>query len=409
MLVSRSDRLNPRLRQVLGLALALATSMFAAVASADDVVASPDVQSQVVVRDRPMGAPAKRVGVVRKGERVTLLESVPYYYRVRLANGTEGYVAKRWADVASVTPAALSGGDLVLHFIDVGQGDATLVECPNGSTILIDSGSTSGQDPDEVQAYVNGVLEKHGGDLDHLIVSHPDADHYNLLEDVLRDVRVRRSWYVGTRADYSDKQTFDWLKGVAEQPVVLGPDNYDPQETANSALSCGAAKVWILAAGVEASKSYKNAMSIVVMIRHGDFEAIVTGDATLDTEAVVLSRFSPAWLDVDLLRVGHHGSYATSTSRRWADTLSPRIAVFSAGYENSYGHPRGEVVDRLLPHVESHAVHGFRSATPNPRDEGPKYVFKNAQEGRGVYATAMSGTVIVSSYGSGYSLKAERN
>ncbi len=213
---------------------------------------------------------------------------------------------------------------------------------------------------------------------------------------------------MGERKDYADKGFFEWLGLTPDAHRVLQPDDHDPEVTANGSISCGAARIWIPAAAVEASKSYKNAMSIVVMIRYGDFEAVITGDATHDTEEVILERYGRAWLDIDLLRVGHHGSLATSTSVVWADALSPKVSILSAGYENSYGHPRGEVVDRLLPHAAASPAHRFRSATPNRRDEGPKYDFTTKTTSKAIYATAASGTIVVTTSGTGYALSTER-
>lgn len=160
------------------------------------------------------------------------------------------------------------------------------------------------------------------------------------------------------------------MAAVPRSQRVVTPETYDRAETPNTAVDCGAAKVWILAAAVEASHSAKNAKSIVVMVRYGDFEAVITGDATRDTEAVILGRYDPKWLDIDLLRVGHHGSEATSTSASWAKTLSPTLAIVSAGYDNTYGHPRQEVFDRLAPYTQAAAPHGFdrpRSARTRAR------------------------------------------
>jgi len=401
---SAESRLLRRLAIVASAAILLVSEP----AAAAQVTTAPFVTRGVHVRAQPRGAPSPIVGSLAPGARVELLESVPYYYRVRLPDGRTGYVSKRYTDEApSAAFAAAAAAPLRLHFIDVGQGDSTLVECPNGQTLLIDAGSTSGRSPDEVQQYISRVLQPHGGDLDTLIVSHPDADHYNLIPEVLHDVSVGRAWFVGIADDY-DGEVFRWLQREPRARTVLGPDVFDRPARPNAAISCGAAQVWILAAAVEASASPKNAMSIVVMIRHGDFEAMITGDATHDTEDVILARYPAAWLDLDVLRVGHHGSEATSTSKRWADTLSPKLAIISAGYENTYGHPRQEVVDRLTPHTPNVEAHGFRSAMKNPLG-GRRYVFTDVEDYReAVYSTAMSGTLIVSSSGTGFSVEAVR-
>jgi hypothetical protein len=201
-------------------------------------------------------------------------------------------------------------------------------------------------------------------------------------------------------------ETATWipLSPEASRMPATAPD-FDPQATRNSTIDCGAAKVWILAAAVEHPDSRKNAMSIVVMFRHGDFEAVFAGDATRATEDVIMTRYSPAWLDIDVVRVGHHGSLATSTSKRWGDVLTAKTAIVSAGYENSYGHPRSEVIDRLVVHTDSVPAHGFRQDRLNPADTGPKYLFSEPSNStEGVYSTATSRTIVVRSGGAGYTV-----
>lgn len=378
--------------------LFLALTLIASPATAEDIVPSERVKTSVVVREEPIGPPSQRVGALRPGERATLLESVPYFWKVQLSNGAEGFVSKNWTK-RSTTVAA---GPLQIHFIDVGQGDSTLILCPNGRTILADAGSTSGRSPDEIRDYIMRQIEDRGGDIDYLIVSHPDGDHYNLLREVLDEVPIGRAWYVGERKDYADPEVYDWINLVPESARRLVATDFDTQSRPNSEIDCGAAKLWILAAAVEHPKSRKNAMSIVLMVRFGDFEAIITGDATTATEDVIMSRYAETWLDVDVLRVGHHGSLATSTSKKWADTISPSIAVFSAGYQNTYGHPRAEVVDLLTPHTENVSAHAFRDWRANPND-GPRYLL-NETSGitEGVYVTSVNRTIVMMSTGVGF-------
>ena len=387
-------------KRVARLGVWLATAISSSAAYAVDIVPSPRVRSNVVVRAQPLGPPSTPVGALQRGQTAELLENVPYFYKIRLSNGVVGWVSKSWTDEVQ---AAVASGELALHFIDVGQGDATLAICPNGSTILIDAGSTSGRSPDEVRQYIVSQIEPHGMEIDTLIVSHPDADHYNLLQEVLDEIPIGRAFFVGKREDYSDEEVFDWLQQKPNAKTALQATFFDSQGNPNSSIDCGTAKVWILAAAVEHPDSRKNAMSIVVMFRHGDFEAVVTGDATRATEDVVMSRYPPAWLDVDVLRVGHHGSLATSTSQRWANVLTAKTAIVSAGYENSYGHPRKEVVDRLIGHTDSVPAHGFRQARLNSSDIGPKYEFMETPNfTEGVYSTATSRTIVVRTMGAGY-------
>ena len=76
--------------------LFLALAFIASPAAAEDIVPSERVRSSVVVREEPIGPPSQQVGSLRPGERATLLESVPYFWKVRLSNGAVGYVSKNW-------------------------------------------------------------------------------------------------------------------------------------------------------------------------------------------------------------------------------------------------------------------------------------------------------------------------
>ena len=138
------------------------------------------------------------------------------------------------------------------------------------------------------------------------------------------------------------------------------------------------------------------------MIRHGNFEVILTGDATKKTEEKILSRYSPSWLNSDALKVGHHGSSTTSTTDGWARFIKPEVAVVSAGIRSQHGHPRKEVIKRLEPFTkngdESHSISyssGVRGSYVWEDIEG--YVEQ-------IYSTVNSGNVVIRSDGNGYTV-----
>lgn len=320
---------------------------------------------------------------------------------------------KLFAAVAAAILAILPGAgaasaqagptpELAIHFINVGQGDSTLITCPNGANILIDGGSLPSQAAFRapLKTYVTRQILPRGGDIDYLIVTHPDNDHFNMLEFALNGIVVRRTYYVGTAGQYRHPTIFGWITNPVRRPVRLADTDFDPEATPNDNIDCGAADIWILAAAERSTQSPSNSMSIVVMVRMGDFEAILTGDATHATENAILGRYTPTFLDIDVLKVGHHGSVTTSTSREWANALSPRTAIVSAGLDSEHGHPRSEVTAHLTPHTIAAAAHPYRDSVSLGRR---RYRWTTQTAFReDIYSTATNGNIVIRTSGTGY-------
>lgn len=374
----------------------IASLLFIQHTLADTVVPSDRITSSLKVRAEA-SASSDTVGRLYKGESAQYLDSVPHWYHISLSNGTKGYVHKSWSELLSS-----SQGRLQVHFIDVGQGDSTLVICPNDRSILVDSGSSAGGNVDLVRDYILEVLDQHERRINTLVITHPDSDHYNYIPDMTNGVHIDRLFSVGTNEDYRTSFS-DWLDDYSDnRETVLQFDYFDTIGTPNPNIDCGDAEVYVLAAATESSFSRKNTMSIVLMIRYGDFEVLLTGDATKKTEESIISRYNNEWLDVDLLKVGHHGSLATSTTQQWADIVKPEVAVISAGYRSSHGHPRTEVLERLDDYTLDNAVPHRMSSATGVRGDYTWHDVDGYTER--IYLTNTNGNVVVTSDGNGYSV-----
>lgn len=354
------------------------------------------------IRAEPHSEAAK-IGHMLPGGKLPLLsKDVKYYYEIELPSGQTGYVSKSYSRVITNIPQTQS--DLKITFFDVGQGDSTLIKCPNRKHILIDAGSLSGVGSDDIRSQLIPELNSDDFRIHTLIITHPDADHYNKIENVLDDIPIDTVFWVGSKEDYN-KTFWEWFDTeLTADKRRLKADNFDPPNTPNPTIDCGKADFFILAADVQAKKSKKNATSIVVMVRYKEFEAIFTGDATHATESVILDRYNNKWLDIDLLKVAHHGSLSTSTGQNWANILSPEVAIISAGNRNRHGHPRQEVIERLEPHTKQVEIHPFISATGK---RGNYKWHPNDQYDEAIYSTVTNGMIQVTSDGNGWELSTD--
>ncbi|MBQ7923343.1 MAG: MBL fold metallo-hydrolase [Clostridia bacterium] len=220
-------------------------------------------------------------------------------------------------------------GDASIHFIDVGQGDATLIMTGTNS-VLIDTGTNASAD--SLVTY----LETYVGQIDYLILTHPHDDHTGGADEVLDAIPVRN-------VITPDIPGNDYYRVLEELS-----DTYDfnliPAEPGNR-YEAGEIYCTILGP-VHLDHSNLNDVSIVTKVDIGSVSLLCSGDAEQIAEQDVLANTDPALLDCDIYQVGHHGS-STSTSMEFFYAISPDICVISCGNGNSYGHPHSTVVSLI--------------------------------------------------------------
>ena len=226
-------------------------------------------------------------------------------------------------------PALASNPDkMEVHFIDVDQGDSTLITCGDHA-MLIDTGDDS-----KGTAIQNYLQKQKITKLDYLILTHPDADHIGGAPVILTKFEISRVFV----SNYEkDNKTY--------QKLIQALDNKRLKALTpkvNSKYTLGTATITILAPG----KKYDNPndASIAFLLKNGSTSFLFTGDAGENAEADILK--TDISLSADVYKVGHHGS-KYSTSKELIKAVNPTYAVISCGEGNSYGHPHAETLNTL--------------------------------------------------------------
>jgi len=222
-----------------------------------------------------------------------------------------------------------------IDLLDIGQGDAILIQTPARQNILIDAGADG-----RLLQELGNVLGFFERDIDLLILTHPDLDHIGGASDLLRRYDVQRVLMTGVL--HSSAAYADILQEIARQRI--------PVDIAS------AGQMYVFDDGAELEILYplesrvaddpidNNATSIVARFDHGASSALFMGDADTAIEAELIT--AGVNLQADILKLGHHGA-TTSTSQAFLDAVQPDIALISAGVDNKFGHPRPEVMERI--------------------------------------------------------------
>jgi competence protein ComEC len=239
--------------------------------------------------------------------------------------------------LAALTAGSRPDGRLHIWLLDVGQGDAVLVRTPSGATLLVDGGP----DPDLAARRLGETLPFWQRSIEVVLLTHPHEDHVAGLVPALERYRVSRVLEPGRPYENPTYPRFLAL-AEAEAGVTLA------RAGMRLDLDAGTALTILFPADADASAPLPeddiNNASVVALLEHGSFRALLTGDAEAPVERLMLERgvLGP----VDLLKVGHHGS-DSSTGPALLEVLRPRLALISAEAGNEYGHPHAVTLEHL--------------------------------------------------------------
>ena len=237
-----------------------------------------------------------------------------------------GYLSMGFQPVAQPEPEL---SDMTATFIDVGQGDSTLIELPDGKVMLVDAGEASAS-----QAVLDALEAAGVDDIDYLVATHPHSDHIGGMEAVLDAYEVGEIW---TPDAPDTKETYEGFldaveaEGCPVEQAVAGESIVDDE--AGYAVD-------VLAPADDEDSDDMNRWSAIVRVTYGDTSLLVTGDA--DASQVV--EANPG--HVDVLKASLHGSETGTTAGVLSET-TPEYVVMSYAEGNSYGNPDQGVLDAI--------------------------------------------------------------
>lgn len=335
-------------------------------------VVRPAADPCLVLRSAP-NADSTRIDCLVPGTSVGALDAVPFWRRVRLTDGREGWAAKKFLEPADTVAPAPSGDGvpppdawLEVHFVDVGQGDGIWIRTHDdgvagngvfeGRNIVIDGGPDASDGENVMRDYLESKAH-HGAIIDALIVTHPHDDHYSGADGVVRHFDV---------ATYYDP---GFPKGGTGYPAFLATVKAEKSEGTPIELHIGRDNLGVPAWGRELEAKFlysypgtneglgskantvENNASIVLRLTYGRHRFLFMGDAEGKerddapdepkyVERRLLAELDPTELRATVLKLAHHGSETSSTLPFMA-AVNPDIIVASSG--------RKKFLTRFLP------------------------------------------------------------
>lgn len=216
---------------------------------------------------------------------------------------------------------------LNIFFLDVGQADSSLIVY-NEMSMLIDAGNVN-----DGELILEGIKKLGLKDIDYVIGTHIHEDHLGGLKDVVKGIDIGKIYL-----PYNDSSTTKYYKELLK--VIQSKDMMIEEALVGDKIKfTDKIEVEIMAVDNNQPEDANDA-SIVVELSFGDMDYLFMGDATTKVEK------GRVWNDIDVLKVGHHGSN-TSSSKSFLEQVSPEISIISVGKENTYGLPKDTIIKRL--------------------------------------------------------------
>ena len=326
------------------------------------------------------------------------------YYQVHLPDGRLGWIYRTLvrrhpgALPGGGSPTIPSSGSLEVHVMDVGQADAILIRCPDGiHQMLIDAGDNRYRGSSrQFKAYMEANQAK-TDEIEVVIATHPHADHIGSMAWVLREYPVGLYVDNGNVYDSATYRRVDTAWEEREPAYWSAQDEVTPIVDFCSRSDVSAQ---LLVTDKFGHHDDPNDNSVIVRVDYGESSFLFVGDAegVVEDELIGDPDLLPL-LDVDFLKVGHHGS-DTSSSQAFLDAVTPDIAVISCGERgvstnSRYKHPRHSTVTRLMGLVEA------RQGPTVPIDafDGVADQWRSVRLDRALYTTVGVGNLVFESDG----------
>lgn len=234
--------------------------------------------------------------------------------------------------------------NLKIHFIDVGQGDSTLITTPKNKTILIDGGGSASSSDFDVgkNTLIPYILDRGYTKIDVVIISHFDNDHVGGILTLLEEIKVEKvyiSKQIEKSSNYNKFLKIITSKNIKVYEVVAG-------NRINIEKNLYFDILWPTNQAITTNVLNNNA--IVCNLHYKNFNMLFTGDIEEIAEKEILELYSSNknLIKAKILKVGHHGSKTSSTDE-FLDVVNPKIAVIGVGKNNNFGHPNDGVIERL--------------------------------------------------------------
>jgi competence protein ComEC len=233
-------------------------------------------------------------------------------------------------------PTKADTAKLQVSFLDVGQGDAILIQAPGGKKVLLDGG----EDGDKLLSNLDEEFGWRDKKIDLMVLSHPHADHVRGFNSLFG--RYQISEVVGTGVLHNSSVYEAWLTNIKNNNLKL--KTVKAGETIDLG---GGATLQVLFPFSDLNGqtvSNLNNSSLVLKLTYGQISFLLTGDAEEEVEKQLLA--SSVDVSAQVLKVAHHGS-ANATSMKFLEAVKPQLAIISVGKDNDFGHPHDTTLNKL--------------------------------------------------------------
>lgn len=219
---------------------------------------------------------------------------------------------------------------MLVHFINVGQGDSILIETPNQEKILIDGGP-----PEASEKVIRYLKEQNVKEIDLLIATHPDIDHIGGLLQVIDQFNVKEIWDSGKF--YYTRTYHRYFRKIKNRRIPIEIAKVNTMKALGEDIS-------LIVLNANSILKTNNQSSLALSLTYGSVDFLLMSDVEKKQEIKMMQRTD---VESEVLKVAHHGS-DTSSSFAFLQAVDPDIAILSYGEDNTYGHPVGTTVDNLL-------------------------------------------------------------